>query len=883
MRKTHTAIACLVLGLVVAAAQAQPAFVKKPTAARAGEGTKIDFSVDRATDVVVTIEDAKGKIVRHLAGGVLGKKAPAPLQSDTLAQTVLWDGKDDFGKAAAGGPHQVRVQLGMKGRFDRFMMDDPHGSGGISAVAAGPHGSLYVFHHDGTVNSNMGGHKIKVYDRAGKHQKVLTPFPADIALEKVRALGTFRTADGELVPHIHNWETLSFYPDHVGVRGRDMPEYSCPAVDSKGRVYWLVKGPCLVGIDADGGIPYEEYLGPKLLPDIKELRLASENYHYWNDVPSLAVSSDDQWVYFAGLHVGHGDYKKAHPLPCVFRVNTAKRGPAEVFLGKRDQAGKEGGLLTAPRGLAVAGGLIYVADRGSNRVVAFKESDGSFAGEMAVDHPQIVGVDGASGAIYVCAYPPFTPNADLIKYERLGGKELHRTKLPRTGQSPNAGEHRIAVDASAKPVRIWVPSLYGSATRLHCYEDTGDAFVSKGDPRPSPEIPKAPPSRRGESVEGPRDITVDRVRGEVYVQGNGNKMYRFDEESGEVTKVIDLARVHPGTVLAAQMVPGQDGDLYVFTWTAGLWRLDRDGKPKNWDGMDTYKIPISGMMNFQMRYLALKPYAPTTELYLIANADYLTKNPKDAGRFLTLNVIGQDGKTKRTLIWQCLNGAIPRLDAQGNIYLADLVKPADRSYPEFFDGKLPPPAKNTGGGDRFWYSYMYGSIVKFPPTGGVIWHDKKLPKSALGEPPPELLAQPKIPFKRHYAYEPHLTGEIQGALWTRFGYAPYSSHMSGNTSHCMCEGSGFDVDPFGRVFFPNLGQFRIEVVDTNNNPITTFGKYGNEDSGGPGARVKTPEIPLAWPTYVAVSDRFAYIADTVNRRVVRVKLEYAAAAKCEVK
>jgi hypothetical protein len=152
----------------------------------------------------------------------------------------------------------------------------------------------------------------------------------------------------------------------------------------------------------------------------------------------------------------------------------------------------------------------------------------------------------------------------------------------------------------------------------------------------------------------------------------------------------------------------------------------------------------------------------------------------------------------------------------------------------------------------------------------------------MGQPPAELLAKPKQPFKRHFAYEPHLTGEIQGALWTRFGYAPYSAHMTGNTTHCMCEGSGFDVDPFGRVFFPNLGQFRVEVIDTNNNPITTFGKYGNEDSGGPNAKVKKPDIPLAWPSYVAVSDRYAYVADTVNRRVVRVKLGASADDTCLV-
>jgi hypothetical protein len=344
--------------------------------------------------------------------------------------------------------------------------------------------------------------------------------------------------------------------------------------------------------------------------------------------------------------------------------------------------------------------------------------------------------------------------------------------------------------------------------------------------------------------------------------------------------VLDMTKVQPGTVLAAQTIPGQNGNLYVFTWNKGLWRLDRKGKPINWDGLKTYSISIEGMMCFQLRHLAMKPFAPTEEMYVIGNADSLTKNPKDVGKFLTLNVVGQDGKTKRTVIWQCLNGAIPRLDPKGNIYLADLVKPVDRSYPEFFDGKLSAPPKNIGGGDRFWYSYMYGSIIKFPPEGGISWHQKDLPKSWVGKPPEALLAKPKQTFKRHFGYSPYLTGEIQGALWTRFGYAPYSAHMTGNTSHCMCEGSGFDVDPFGRVFYPNLSQFRIEVIDTNNNPITTFGAYSNEDSGGAGARAKKPAIPLAWPTYVAVSDRWAYVADTVNRRVVRVRLGYSAEATC---
>jgi hypothetical protein len=88
---------------------------------------------------------------------------------------------------------------------------------------------------------------------------------------------------------------------------------------------------------------------------------------------------------------------------------------------------------------------------------------------------------------------------------------------------------------------------------------------------------------------------------------------------------------------------------------------------------------------------------------------------------------------------------------------------------------------------------------------------------------------------------------------------------------------------YGRVFYPDLGQFRVEMVDANNNFIGTFGKYGNQDSGGPNATVKKPEIPLAWPLTVAVSDTHAYVADTVSRRVARVKLDYAATETCEIK
>ncbi|MCK6474884.1 MAG: hypothetical protein L6R28_24460 [Planctomycetes bacterium] len=80
----------------------------------------IAFAVQSACDVAVYVEDANGKIVQHLAAGVLGTNTPAPLNTNALEQTLEWDGLDDDGKSAGatvpqgvrGAPgHQARAAL----------------------------------------------------------------------------------------------------------------------------------------------------------------------------------------------------------------------------------------------------------------------------------------------------------------------------------------------------------------------------------------------------------------------------------------------------------------------------------------------------------------------------------------------------------------------------------------------------------------------------------------------------------------------------------------------------------------------------------------------------------------------------------------------------
>jgi hypothetical protein len=82
------------------------------------------------------------------------------------------------------------------------------------------------------------------------------------------------------------------------------------------------------------------------------------------------------------------------------------------------------------------------------------------------------------------------------------------------------------------------------------------------------------------------------------------------------------------------------------------------------------------------------------------------------------------------------------------------------------------------------------------------------------------------------------------------------------------------------VWVPDLGRFRVSVLDTNGNDLTHFGRYGNADAPvKPGQKA----IPFAWLIGVGVSDKYAYMGDSINRRLLRAKLVYAAEETCAVK
>jgi hypothetical protein len=220
---TRHIISTLLLISVFAAPAAAANFADGPTAKRSRDAVTISFTVSGKTDCAVWVMDAKDKIVRHLAGGVIGgeKRPPEPLQPG-LAQKIKWDGKDDYGRPAAGGPFSFRVALGLKPEFAGFLNWHPDALRGTYRVAVGPGGNLYYFYRDPANNGNQGDYKVKICSRNGRHVRTLVPFPADLKPGEEKPFESFRDDDGFLVPKLHNYQAFTVYPTVQGTRRKEV-------------------------------------------------------------------------------------------------------------------------------------------------------------------------------------------------------------------------------------------------------------------------------------------------------------------------------------------------------------------------------------------------------------------------------------------------------------------------------------------------------------------------------------------------------------------------------------------------------------------------------------------------------------------------------------
>src|ERR1043166_2042417 len=141
---------------------------------------KVAFEAPKPTDIEVAIVDAQGNVVRHLAAGVLGGKNPPPEPlKPGLSQSLEWDGNDDLGKPARGGPFKARVRTGLGMSFGRTVGDSPYNFN--ETMARGPavaaKGDLSVL---GLKTRDAVLYYLRVYDRKGNYLREILPCPPNL-------------------------------------------------------------------------------------------------------------------------------------------------------------------------------------------------------------------------------------------------------------------------------------------------------------------------------------------------------------------------------------------------------------------------------------------------------------------------------------------------------------------------------------------------------------------------------------------------------------------------------------------------------------------------------------------------------------------------------
>lgn len=811
----------LLLVLVLAAPRQALEFSSAPRAAREGNAAVLTFALGRSADVEIAVVDAQGRTVRHLAAGVLGaRNSPPPPLRPGLDQKLAWDGRDDLGADAAGGPFRFRVRAGMSVRFGRFIGGSPYTGGVVAMPYRAPVNGLVV-DADGNFfvkmmsavgshgNSGMWPWHLRKFDRRGEYVRTILPYPPSTAPDRAPGVDLLRTADGRFTPSLKT----SLYPV-FSVLGNEI----VPRMIDDRIVFVHTETRRLNFLSVDGT---NRLTSVRMWSEKAKLKCPA-----WLDI-QVALSPDGRTAYYSNVAGTAYDGKKpadidpAWPQGRVYRhdLTTPDAEPAPFF----DIALPAGDYWmpsawdkkTAAAGIDTDGqGNVLVGDLANQEIVEISP-EGRKVSATKVPWPDKVLVSRKSGTLYVISRKisrGTLPAATLVKISGRGDAARIVAELPLKGSVGGAA----ALDERADPPVIW---LAGDGDK------TGDALLRVEDRGAT--LAAGPDrflNRDADAIGFVGYMDVDREAELVYVTGNGSGVWRYDGETGKGGRI---------PIKAVDLAVGPQG--HVYTWGLGgydgpIARYTRDlqAAPLGGAGPNTYGhlygragrgSAVCGM-DVDARGRVYATFG-TNECHVRVydekgNLVDFPRKEKDVPAAIT-GVTGYGGSL--------------RVDLQGNLYLLQSGLPKETPAP---------PGHEK---DEAW-RHAVGTIYKFPPDGGAV-------ETKNGS-----------------------VVAVTGAIAAYPGCGPVSRWNA--VGACACTKPRFDVDDFGRLYVPNAVTFSVSVRDNADNEIVTFGSYGNFDSAGPA------DLPMGWPVTAGASDRFIYVGDALNHRVVRADKRFALEGSADI-
>jgi SMP-30/gluconolaconase/LRE-like protein len=896
-------------------------FTQKPVVTIKGDQATIAFTSKAFCDATVAIENADGKIVRHLASGVLGKNAPEPFKKNSLKQVMVWDGKNDQGvyiddKDAI----TVRVSLGLKPQFERTLFWSPHKRVGNNSpiIAAAPEG-VYV-------SQGCGVDHVRLFNHDGNYARTIYPFPAR-ALERVRGLTrTTFPQDGQRLPLKHGAKHKST----LLTSGSNMTnKYGCAAnamaVLGKRIALAFHKTTRLNTDGAAGGLAIQG--------SVPAIPIAYRGKVHSVPPRSAAFSPDGKTLYVTGYRFRPPRSSPAEWLPCVMQLDYASGGKLQVFAGSSNLADARSKTQAFKVPLSVAcdaKGRVYVADFMNNRIQVYTP-DGKLFKSVPVKHPAHVDVSPKTGELYVFSWMVSNRFVSSAAYKipatltRLGPVEDPKVKavylLPLNGYNATMSwnrtgglEFRMAVDFWAKTPTVWViPGMihgFGNwgvveqksdlrGTGLLLLQEAGGKLIVKRDF--NVDVTKA--------VVRAKPPVIQRQR--LYVHPVTGTLYIAEGDSGVMKSFMQLVEIDPATgktrlvnlpTTAEDMAIGLDG-LFYLRDDFMVGRFD----PKSWREIPWDYGEVRASWGFDKGERSCKLIAglplPSTGRYGWWHLGGMAVSPK--GNL----VVTCANRTKKQDHRKTGENPYAKKGQAGSVAskYAPMVYPGrqigwethvwDKHGKLVQKDVLPGLAVTNGIGiDKDNNLYVTADQLRaYDGKPYFLKHTNTLIKFPLGKGKVTTKGDRSVPVpldRKAWPERPQdLSGAwVDGAEWF-YGGVGFSGWRSGLS--CICWNTRPALDLFARSFAPEIDHFSVAVLDTNGNLILRVGQYGNVDDGVPLIAKGGPanprsvggdEVVLFHAAYVAThTDRRLFIADAGNARILSVKLDYYATATVALK